>query len=95
MLNLGQTVARSWVITTPNPEEPHVETHLGEFRTDAMTPGSPVHAAMEQSAAQTVAALALATNVGILVTSHDHAERDRMADLVRSICGEKIKVETL
>lgn len=95
MLNLGQTLARSWVITTPNPEERHVETHLGEFRTDAMTPGTPVHTAMEQSAAQTVVALALATRGGILVTSHNHEERDRMADLVRSVCDGKIRVETL
>ena len=96
MLTLSQTVAGSWVITIPNPEERHWSTQLAEFSTDSATVGSPVHAAMERGAAQTVTGLDAATeeSEGILVTSHDEEARNRMLALVLSLCDDETTVES-
>lgn len=98
MFNLAQTVALTWVITLPNPEEKGWSTQLAEFNTTTTTvEGSPVHKAMELSAARTVVALdaACAPSRGILISSHNIEHRDRMEALVRSLCEDNVCIEVI
>ena len=55
MFTLSQTVAGTWVITTPNPEERHCSTQIAEFDTTSAIPGTTAHSAIEQGAAATLA----------------------------------------
>lgn len=97
MFNLAQTVALTWVITLPNPEEKGWETQLAEFDTTTTVEGSPVHKAMELSAARTAAALnaACTTSRGIIISSHNIEHRDRMEALVRSLCEDNVCIEVI
>ena len=91
MFKLSQTVAGTWVITTPNPEERGWATQIAEFDTTTATPGSPAHEAIVTSAATSLAIIvdAVAGNhidddhtmrISDLfeVTSHDRDEVARM-----------------
>ena len=74
---LSQTVAGTWVITTPNPEERGWETQLAEFDMTHVTPGTPSGDALEMAAAVSLATI-VSTMAGALVDENDEA---RMADL--------------
>lgn len=88
MFTLSQTVAGSWVITLPNPEERGCETQLAEFSSDITEAGSPARAALEGGAAATLALLVnRLPGSAWQVTSHDSAEIDRMSDLVVAALG--------
>lgn len=95
MLTIAQTVAGSWVITIPNPEERGWSTQLAEFSTDVTSEGSPQHAAMELSAALTVVALEAANgeSEGILVSSHRTEDRVRMRALIEVNCDDNVCIE--
>jgi len=77
MFKLSQTVAGTWVITTPNPEERGWETQLAEFDMTRVTPGTPSGDALEMAAAVSLATI-VSTMAGALVDENDEA---RMADL--------------
>jgi hypothetical protein len=95
-MKLSQTLAGSWVITVPNPEERHWETQLAEFNTDSTGEGSPAREALEKSAA--AAFTALVTSLGnvanVSVRSHDPAEASRMTKLCAA-AGLEIDVPNL
>tara|TARA_B100000953_G_scaffold252859_1_gene215897 strand:- start:897 stop:1202 length:306 start_codon:yes stop_codon:yes gene_type:complete len=88
MFTLSQTVAGTWVITTPNPEERHCSTQIAEFDTTSAIPGTTAHSAIEQGAAATLAVLVLSfcgdpddeEHVAELysITSHDMTAITRM-----------------
>lgn len=97
MFNLAQTVALTWIITLPNPEEKGWSTQLAEFDTTTAVEGSPIHKAMELSAARTVATLdaSCTTSRGILISSHNIEHRDRMEALVRSLCEDNVCIQVI
>lgn len=57
MFKLSQTLAGTWVITTPNPEERGWETQLAEFDMTAVTVGTPSGDALEMAAATSLAVI--------------------------------------
>ena len=57
MFKLSQTLAGTWVITTPNPEERGWETQLAEFDMTSVTAGTPSGDALEMAAASSLAAI--------------------------------------
>lgn len=70
MFTLSQTVAGTWVITTPNPEESGWHTQLAEFDMTAVTVGTPSGDALEQAAAASLATIVI-TMAGALVDEND------------------------
>lgn len=74
---LSQTVAGTWVITTPNPEERGWHTQLAEFDMTRVTPGTPSGDSLEMAAAASLATI-VSTMAGALIDETDEA---RMADL--------------
>lgn len=83
MFKLAQTVAGTWVITVPNPEEAGWETQLVDFNTTAVTAGSAAHEAMERAAALTLATFVEAfPERGFEVQSHNDNARGRMLAMV-------------
>lgn len=72
MFKLSQTVAGTWVITTPNPEERGWETQLAEFNMTAVCVGTPSGDALEQAAAVSLATI-VSTMSGALVDENDTA----------------------
>lgn len=97
MLMLSQTIAGSWVITAPNPEERHWSTQLAEFDTTCVTAGTPMAEAFEMGAATTLALLVNETAGRDIdddftnrvrdiyqVTSHDPAAVARMEGFVKT-----------
>ena len=97
MLMLSQTIAGSWVITVPNPEERHWSTQLAEFDTTCVTAGTSTADAFEQGAVTTLALLvkdAAGRDVDddftnrvrdtYQVTSHDPAAVARMEGFVET-----------
>lgn len=94
---LSQTVAGTWVITTPNPEERGWETQLAEFDMTRVTPGTPSGDALEQAAAASLATIVITmtgydvddehtTRIADAydVISHDPAAETRMQGLVKT-----------
>lgn len=81
MFKLSQTVAGTWVITTPNPEERGWETQLAEFDMTRVTVGTPAGDSLEMAAAHSLAIIVKTfavdpNDVALLetlyaVTSHD------------------------
>lgn len=89
MFKLSQTVAQSWVITLPNPEEIGWETQLAEFDTSATQEGSAGFNALEAGAAATLAGLVSAfPHRGYAVTSHLPEHRERMQKLVSAALAQ-------
>lgn len=74
---LSQTVAGTWVITLPNPEERGWHTQLAEFDMTRVTPGTPSGDSLEMAAAVSLATI-VSTMAGALI---DEADEARMADL--------------
>lgn len=71
-MKLAQTLAGSWVITVPNPEERHWETQLAEFDMSAVAGSSKAEAALEAAAAAALATLARAfPHFTVEIVSHD------------------------
>lgn len=67
MFKLSQTVAGTWVITTPNPEERGWETQLAEFDMSATLESTPAGEALANAAAYALVALVR----GILIDPND------------------------
>ncbi len=96
MFKLSQTLAGTWVITTPNPEERGWETQLAEFDMTSVTAGTPSGDALEMAAASSLAAI-VSTIAGsrfeesnpsevndlYQVTSHDANAVARMEERVK------------
>lgn len=79
MFTLSQTVAGSWVITLPNPEERGWSTQIAQFDADAAEPGSRAREMIETAAGATLAFFAHQfPDRGYRVTSHDEAAREAM-----------------
>lgn len=57
MFKLSQTLAGTWVITTPNPEERGWETQLADFDMTSVTVGTPSGDALEIAAATSLAVI--------------------------------------
>lgn len=89
---LSQTVAGTWVITTPNPEERGWETQLAEFDMTRVTVGTPSGDALEQAAAVSLATI-VATMAGALVDENDPAGLSRLFDVTSHDANAEARME--
>lgn len=89
---LSQTVAGTWVITTPNPEERGWETQLAEFDMTAVCVGTPSGDALEMAAAVSLATI-VSTMSGALVDENDTAALESFYKVTSHDTGAVARME--
>ena len=89
---LSQTVAGTWVITTPNPEERGWETQLAEFDMTAVCVGTPSGDALEQAAAVSLATI-VSTMSGALVDENDASALESLYEVTSHDTGAVARME--
>lgn len=84
MFTLSQTLAGTWVITLPNPEEAGWETQLVDFNYEAVSGGKAEEAMDKAVIASFTAFIKAMPHLGWRVTSHKPAAAARFKGMVEA-----------